>query len=290
MEAQENDPELMLMAKEEASKTREKLAKLERELLQDTPESGGTDTALQKRGAVVLEIRAGTGGDEAAIFARDLLEAYAKFAKRQGWDTWLTEASPGGKGYNRAVMEIRGRSAHAKLENEGGVHRVQRVPETETQGRIHTSTATVAVMPEPTELEVKIGEDDLRVDTFNASGHGGQSVNKTQSAVRIVHLPTGITVTCQDERSQKTNRDRAMTVLRAKLHEAQRAKAENEANQHRRGQIGTGDRTQKIRTYNYPQDRITDHRTTRSTSGIARFMAGQLEETTGRIAPGKNPA
>jgi len=227
---------------------------------------------------VVLEIRAGAGGDEAALFAGELFEAYARYATQRGWQLDVVTMSPGPVGgYKEIVASIEGDEVYASLKFEAGVHRVQRVPATESQGRIHTSTVTVAVMPEAEEVDVDIDSNDLRIDVFRAGGHGGQSVNTTDSAVRIVHLPTQTTVICQDEKSQHKNKAKAMKVLRARLFEVERERADKEAEQKRRSMVGTGDRSEKIRTYNFPQDRVSDHRINLTMHNLPRVMHGELE-------------
>ena len=224
---------------------------------------------------VIVEVRAGTGGDEAALFAGDLFRMYSRYADLQGWKSEIISQSEGDiGGYKEIVTAIRGKGVFARLKFESGVHRVQRVPETESGGRIHTSAATVAVLPEPEEVDVKIEEKDLRVDVFRASGPGGQSVNTTDSAVRITHLPTGITVSQQDEKSQHKNRAKAMQVLRARLFEAERARADSERAADRKSQVGSGDRSERIRTYNFPQGRVTDHRITLTLHKLEKILAG----------------
>ncbi|NCF79245.1 MAG: peptide chain release factor 1 [Alphaproteobacteria bacterium] len=224
---------------------------------------------------VIVEVRAGTGGDEAALFAGDLFRMYSRYADLQGWKSEIISQSEGDiGGYKEIVTAIRGKGVFARLKFESGVHRVQRVPETESGGRIHTSAATVAVLPEPEEVDVKIEEKDLRVDVFRASGPGGQSVNTTDSAVRITHLPTGITVSQQDEKSQHKNRAKAMQVLRARLFEAERARADSERAANRKSQVGSGDRSERIRTYNFPQGRVTDHRITLTLHKLEKILAG----------------
>lgn len=224
---------------------------------------------------VIVELRAGTGGDEAALFAGDLYRMYARYADLQGWKSEIISQSEGDiGGYKEIVTAIRGKGVFARLKFESGVHRVQRVPETESGGRIHTSAATVAVLPEPEEVDIKIEEKDLRVDVFRASGPGGQSVNTTDSAVRITHLPTGITVSQQDEKSQHKNRAKAMQVLRARLFEAERARADSERAADRKSQVGSGDRSERIRTYNFPQGRVTDHRINLTLHKLEKILAG----------------
>ena len=224
---------------------------------------------------VILEVRAGTGGDEAALFAGDLFRMYCRHAELNGYKVEILSTSDGDiGGYKEVVAAIRGDSVFARLKFESGVHRVQRVPETESSGRIHTSAATVAVLPEPEEVDVQIDDKDLRVDVFRASGPGGQSVNTTDSAVRITHLPTGIVVSQQDEKSQHKNRAKAMQVLRARLFEAERERLESERSADRRSQVGSGDRSERIRTYNYPQGRVTDHRINLTLHKLEKIVAG----------------
>jgi len=226
-----------------------------------------------------LEIRAGTGGDEAALFAGDLFRMYVKFAERHKLKVEMVEASETGKGgYKTVIAVIEGKGGYGLFKYESGVHRVQRVPVTEAAGRIHTSTVTVAVMPEVDEVEVQIDPKDLRIDTFCSSGAGGQSVNTTYSAVRITHIPTGVVVSCQDERSQLKNRNKAMRTLRARIVEAEREKQEAVIAQSRKAQVGTGDRSEKIRTYNFPQNRVTDHRVGVTLHKLEYVMAGDLDE------------
>ena len=228
---------------------------------------------------VILEIRAGTGGEEAALFAAELFKMYARFSERKGWklDVMSVSESDTG-GYKEAIASIEGRGVYSQLKYESGVHRVQRVPATEAQGRVHTSTATVAVLPEAEDVDIQINEKDLRVDTFCSSGPGGQSVNTTYSAVRLTHLPTGVVVSQQDEKSQIKNRAKAMKVLRARLYEMELQKQQDAIAKERRGQVGTGERSEKIRTYNFPQSRITDHRINFTTHRLHDVLAGELRE------------
>lgn len=228
--------------------------------------------------SAIVEIRAGAGGDEASLFAGDLYGMYSKYAERQGWKVDLLSSSRSeAGGFKEAVFEVPGAGAFGKFKYEGGTHRVQRIPVTESGGRIHTSTATVAVLPEAEEVELAIKPDELRIDVFRSSGPGGQSVNTTDSAVRITHLPSGLVVTCQDEKSQHKNRDRAMTILRARLKALQEEAAAKERGDVRRAQVGTGDRSEKIRTYNVPQDRITDHRIKLTVPGVSKVLGGELD-------------
>jgi peptide chain release factor 1 len=228
---------------------------------------------------VIVEIRGGEGGEEAALFAADLYRMYSRYAERHRWKIEILSQSDSEKGgFKEIIFRVAGRGAYSKLKFESGVHRVQRVPATEAQGRIHTSTATVAVLPEAEEMDVDIDESDLKIDVYRAGGHGGQGVNTTDSAVRITHLPTGIVVTCQDERSQLKNKAKAMAVLRARLLAAEQERRESEEAGARRAQIGRGERAEKMRTYNFPQDRITDKRLGYNVSNIERRMDGEIDE------------
>ncbi|MDR2610035.1 MAG: peptide chain release factor 1 [Clostridiales Family XIII bacterium] len=228
---------------------------------------------------VILEIRAGTGGEEAGLFASDLLRMYMRYAERRGWKTELLELNENGIGaIKEAVILLRGRGAYSRLKFESGVHRVQRVPETEASGRIHTSAATVAVLPEIDEVEIAIDPNDVRVDVFRSSGNGGQSVNTTDSAVRLTHEPTGIVVSCQDEKSQIKNKDKAFKVLRARLFDMKMREQNKEVSETRKSMVGTGDRSERIRTYNFPQGRVSDHRVGLTLYKLASFMDGDIDE------------
>lgn len=228
---------------------------------------------------VIMEIRAGAGGDEAGIFAKDLLKMYTRYAERMRWKVEIDNISENeAGGIKEVTLSINGKNAFKNLKFESGVHRVQRVPETESQGRVHTSTATVAVLPELEEVEFEMNEKDFRIDTYRSSGAGGQHINKTDSAIRITHIPTGIVVACQDERSQFKNRDRAWSVMRSKLYDFYQGQKDREYAENRKLQVGTGDRSEKIRTYNYPQSRITDHRINLTIHSLAYFMDGDIQE------------
>ncbi len=268
------DKEMRDMAEQEMLEVKAILPDLERVLkISLLPK----DAADEKN--AILEVRAGAGGEEAALFAAMLFRMYQKYAESKGWKFEILSISDTGLGgYKEATAEVTGTGVFSKLKFESGVHRVQRVPDTETSGRVHTSTSTVAVLPEAEEVDVKIEEKDLRIDVFRASGPGGQSVNTTDSAVRIVHIPTGITVSQQDEKSQHKNKAKALKILRARLYEAEREKIANERAAQRKGQVGTGDRSERIRTYNFPQSRVTDHRIGMTVHSINDFIEGDLEE------------
>ena len=237
---------------------------------------------------VIVEIRAGVGGDEASLFAADLYRMYSRYSDKNGWQSEVLSQSPSGAGgFKEIILAVRGNQVFGSFKFESGVHRVQRVPTTESQGRVHTSTASVAVMVETDETELVIDPADLRIDTFRSSGHGGQSVNTTDSAVRITHLPTGLTVSCQDEKSQLRNRQRALSVLRARLHQAQEMAAAEAASQTRTSQIGRAGREEKVRTYNFPQNRLTDHRLTGFNANFKAVLDGQLDELHQALAAGQ---
>ncbi len=270
----ETDPDMRELAEEEFKELKDTLPGLEREVeLMLLPK----DEADEKN--AILEVRAGTGGDEAGLFAADLFRMYQRYAETHGWRFQIMGVNETGiGGYKEAVAEISGTDVFARLKFESGVHRVQRIPVTESGGRIHTSAATVAVMPEAEEVDVAIEEKDLRIDVFRASGPGGQSVNTTDSAVRITHLPTGIVVSQQDEKSQHKNRAKAMKVLRARIYERERQMRDAERAAQRKGQVGSGDRSERIRTYNFPQGRVTDHRINLTLHKLDRVMEGDLDE------------
>ncbi len=228
---------------------------------------------------VIMEIRAGAGGEEASLFAYELYRMYVKYAEKNRWKTEEIEnSSTELGGIKEVIFSVSGKSAYGKLKFESGVHRVQRVPETESQGRVHTSTATVAVLPEATDVEIHIDEKDLKIDTLRSSGAGGQHVNKTESCIRLTHIPTGIVVLCQDERSQTKNREKAMKVLKSRLYDFYQTQADKEYSANRRSQVGTGDRSERIRTYNFPQGRVTDHRIGVTLYSLENFLMGDLEE------------
>ncbi|HLH21093.1 MAG TPA: peptide chain release factor 1 [Chloroflexota bacterium] len=267
------DEELRALAQEEAETLGRRRADLLAQLADLLRPRDPNDTR-----DVIVEIRAGTGGEEASLFAADLFRMYVRYAEARRWKVEVLNTSETDLGgFKEVVFEVAGRGAYSRLKYESGVHRVQRVPATEASGRIHTSTATVAVLPEVDEVEIDVNEADLRIDVYRSSGHGGQSVNTTDSAVRITHLPTGLVVTCQDEKSQLKNKVRAMSVLRARLYDLEQQRAHAEQAEARRAQVGTGERAEKIRTYNFPQNRVTDHRIGLTLHNLDRLMAGDLD-------------
>jgi peptide chain release factor 1 len=270
----EQEAELLSMAELEIEELQPKLDKLEKEIKAMLVPKDPRDEK-----DVIVEVRAGTGGDEAALFAADLFRMYTRFAENKGWKSEiLSENAIGIGGYKEIIFGIKGHGAYSKLKYESGVHRVQRVPETEASGRIHTSTATVAVLAEVEEVDIEIPESDLRIDVYKSAGAGGQNVQKNSTAIRITHNPTGIVVACQDERSQLQNKLRAMSILRARLYEIEEEKRRAEQEAKRRSQVGTGERSEKIRTYNYPQNRVTDHRIGVSSYNLPGVMEGNIDE------------
>ncbi|ADU91815.1 Peptide chain release factor 1 [Taylorella equigenitalis MCE9] len=275
-----SDPDLKEMGEEEMKSTKERIEQLEQklqlELLPKDPDDGRS---------VFLEIRAGTGGDESAIFTGDLFRMYSRYAEQKGWKVELMSENPSELGgYREVIARIEGDGVYGQLKYESGAHRVQRVPETESQGRVHTSACTVAVLPEADELaEVVLNPADLRIDTFRASGAGGQHINKTDSAVRITHLPTGIVAECQDDRSQHKNKARAMSVLAARINDIKRQEQQSKEAAERKSLVGSGDRSERIRTYNYPQGRVTDHRINLTLYKLQQIMEGSLDELTNAL-------
>ncbi len=271
---EESDEEMREMAKEELTEAKDRLEECEQNLkILLIPKDPNDDKN------VIVEIRAGAGGDEAALFAAELYRMYAKYSETFRWKIDLMNVNENGiGGFKEAVFMVNGQGAYSKLKYESGVHRVQRVPVTESGGRIHTSTATVAIMPEAEEVDVELNMNDCKFDVFRASGNGGQCVNTTDSAVRLTHIPTGIVISCQDEKSQLKNRDKALKVLRAKLYELELEKAHDAEAEARRSQVGTGDRSEKIRTYNFPDGRVTDHRIKLTTHRLNEILNGDLTE------------
>ena len=274
MVEEETEPESKQYAQTELDQMLEQMEALQVEL-EDLATAGDSIT----RGGLIMEIRAGTGGDEAALFAGDLFEMYQRYVELKKWKLEVLDVSPSEiGGFKEITFSVSGEGAFHHLQFESGGHRVQRVPETETQGRIHTSAATVAVLPEVTDVEINIRGEDIQVDTMRASGPGGQKVNKTESAVRLTHLPTGVVVKCQDEKSQHKNKAKAMRVLRSRVFEAEKARTQKERAEQRRTLIGSGDRSQRIRTYNFPQNRVTDHRINLTLYKLDQTMQGNLDE------------
>jgi len=268
------DKEMHEMVEAELAESEEKLEKIQKELqILLLPKDPNDDKS------VIMEIRAGAGGEEAALFAGNLFRAYSKYAESKHWKTEILDSNPTELGgFKEVVFSIEAKGAYSRLKFESGVHRVQRVPSTEASGRIHTSTVTVAVLPEVDDVDIEINPADLQIDTFRASGAGGQHVNKTESAIRITHIPTGLVVTCQDERSQHKNREKAMRVLRSKLYSMAQEQLNNEVAQARKSQVGTGDRSERIRTYNFPQGRVTDHRIGLTLYKIEEILDGDFDE------------
>lgn len=279
-----DDPEMRALAEEENARLQKEKEDLEKEIkIMLIPPDPNDDKDI------IVEIRAGTGGEEAALFAGDLFRMYSRFAERQNWKSEIIDAnSTGLGGFKEIIFEISGGKAWRYFKFERGIHRVQRVPETESSGRVHTSAVTVAVLPEAKEVDIEIKPEEIRVDTYRASGAGGQHVNKTDSAIRITHIPTGIVVSCQDERSQIKNRAKAMKVLRAKLYEQKLVSQEKEIADDRKKQVGSGDRSEKIRTYNFPQNRITDHRIGFSVYNINEVLDGDLTELSSKLIEEEN--
>ncbi|MBA7675905.1 Peptide chain release factor 1 [subsurface metagenome] len=276
----ELDKDMATLAKQEIESLE---TKLERQL-------GKLKLALLPKDAnddrdIIIEIRAGAGGNEAGLFAANLFRMYSRYAQAKGWEVDVIDSNESGiGGFKEIIFGVKGKGAFSRLKYERGVHRVQRVPVTESSGRLHTSTATVAVLPQADEVEVDINPDDLKIDFYHSRGAGGQNVNKVATAVRITHLPTGMVSTCQDERSQLRNRTKAMSVLRARLLDIERSKQEEQITQQRRSQVGTGDRAEKIRTYNFPQDRVSDHRLGRNLRNLPRILDGELDELIDALA------
>jgi len=275
-----SDPELAALARDETARLAEERERLEGEIRLALAPKDRFDER-----DVIMEVRAAAGGEEASLFAADLFRMYNRYAERHNWPIEVISSHPSDLGgLKEIIWEVRGKGAYSRLKYESGVHRVQRVPVTEAGGRIHTSTATVAVLPEADEVDLKLDENDLRIDIFHAGGHGGQNVNKVATAVRVTHVPTGIVAVCQDERSQLRNRQKAMAVLRARLLDQQQRLQEEAVSSDRRAQVGNADRSEKVRTYNYPQDRITDHRIGLTMHNLPKIMAGEMDELIDALA------
>ncbi len=270
---EESDEELAEMAREELADIESRRARMEQDLKLALIPKDPNDSKN-----VIVEIRAGTGGDEAGLFAADLYRMYSRYAQRQSWNTEIIDLNETGIGsIKEVVFEVRGKGAYSRLKHESGVHRVQRVPVTESSGRIHTSAATVAVLPEAEEVDIAINQEDLQIDVFHASGHGGQNVQKVATAIRIMHKPTGIIAVCQDERSQFKNKEKAMSVLRSRLYARETERQHRERSDARRSQVGSGDRSERVRTYNFPQSRITDHRIGLTVHSLAQALDGEID-------------
>jgi peptide chain release factor 1 len=280
---EEDDPELRAMAQEEIKRLNAEIEAKDEELkILLLPRDPNDEKDI------ILEIRAGTGGDEAALFAGDLFGMYTRYAQGRGWKVDLVSSSEGGRGgFKEVIAQIQGNEVYSHLKFEAGTHRVQRVPETESQGRIHTSACTVAIMPEAEDVDIKIEDKDIRIDVFRASGPGGQSVNTTDSAVRITHLESGLVVQCQDEKSQLKNKNKALKVLRARLYDKQLEELNRERSDARRAQVGSGDRSEKIRTYNFPQDRCTDHRIGLTVHNLPKLFSGEMDEVINGVRAAK---
>ncbi|HHV39475.1 MAG TPA: peptide chain release factor 1 [Tepidimicrobium sp.] len=273
------DDEMRELLRDEIDHYEKKVAKLEDELRVLLIPKDPNDHKN-----VIVEIRAGAGGDEAGLFAGDLFRMYSRYAERQGWSVEvMSTSSQGVGGFKEAIFMIKGNGAYSRLKYESGVHRVQRVPTTESSGRIHTSTSTVAVLPEAEDIDIEINPSDLQIDVFRSSGNGGQSVNTTDSAVRITHIPTGLVVSCQDERSQHKNRDKAMKILKTRLYDQMLSEQHDEIAEARRSQVGSGDRSERIRTYNFPQGRITDHRINVTVHQLEAFLDGEIDDMIDRL-------